>query len=274
MRAGRPRAGALALAAVFALALALTGCVTSGEGERMRSDISKLKQRLDALDRRDADINEQVERLRKVLDQATALLARNSADVGAKVARSEQDIAALGGRIEEAKHLLEELQKKLGEQNARLASIESTQSKIVDRVAPSIPDDKEALWKEAQSRLAGGMRDDARRFFRAFIQRFPQDPRAARAQVQIGQSFAVEGKHTQAAAEYSKLLEVYPKAPEIPEAMWLLAQSFAELKFCSDARAVLQDLTKRFPKAAQVGDARNKLRELQRIAKDKKLCTS
>src|SRR5262245_60131934 len=87
------------------------GCVTSGRGDRMQGDIDKLRERVDAMDRRDVDINEQVARLRKVLDQATALLSRNSADVGAKVAKSEADIATLTGQLEEAKHLLGQLQK-------------------------------------------------------------------------------------------------------------------------------------------------------------------
>ena len=52
----------------------------------MRADIADLRARLDEIDKRDKEYKEQVVRLRKVLDQATALLTRNSADVGAKAA--------------------------------------------------------------------------------------------------------------------------------------------------------------------------------------------
>jgi len=260
--------------AALAVMVAMGACVTSGEGDKMRSDIARLRERVDSMDRRDAEINEQVVRLRKVLDEGSDLLKRNSADLGTKVAKNETDLAALTGQLEEAKHLVDELQKKILDQSTRLAALEQTQSKIVDRVAPNIPDDKEALWKEAHTRLNSGMRDDARRFFRAFIQRFPQDPRAPQAQISLGQSFAVEGKHTQAAAEFQKVLDAYRAAPEVPEAMWLLAQSFVELKFCSDARVLLQDLEKRFPRSGRVKDVKVKLRELQKIGKDKRLCTS
>jgi TolA-binding protein len=260
------------------VALAMAGmagaCVTSGEGDRMRSDIARLRERVDAMDRRDVDINEQVTRLRTVLDQATGLLSRNSADLGTKVAKNESDLATLTGQLEEAKHLLDDLQKKVNDQQQRMSGLETTQTKIVETVAPSIPGDKETLWKEAQTKMNGGMRDDARRFFRAFIQRFPQDPRAPQAQIFVGQSYAVEGKHTQAAAEFNKVLDAYRDAPERAEAMWLLAQSFVELKFCGDARVLLQDLEKKFPRSPRVKDARVKLRELQKIAKDKRLCTS
>jgi tol-pal system protein YbgF len=258
----------------LALLVLTSACVTSGEGDKMRADIGHLRERVDAMDRRDVEINEQVARLRTVLDQATGLLSRNSADLGTKVAKNESDLAAVSGQLEEAKHLIEELQKKINDQQARLGGIETTTNKIVDTVAPAIPQDKEQLWKEAQTRLNQGMRDDARRFFRSFIQRFPQDSRAPQAQIFVGQSYAVEGKHTQAAAEFQKVIDTYKNSAEQPEAMWLLAQSFVELKFCSDARVLLQDLEKRYPRSGRVKDVKVKLRELQKISKDKRLCTS
>src|SRR4051812_23462782 len=144
--------------AALALLTAMGGgaCVTSGEGERMQADISKLRERVDAMDRRDSEINEQVSRLRSVLDEATGLLKRNSADLGTKVAKNESDLAAVTGQLEEAKHLLDELQRKVNEQQSRLGGIEPTTNKIVDTVAPAIPDDKEALWREAHARMNAG----------------------------------------------------------------------------------------------------------------------
>ena len=107
-----------------------------------------------------------------------------------------------------------------------------------------------------------------------FIQRFPQDSRAPQARIFMGQSYAIEGKHTQAAAEFQKVVDTYRNAPEVPEAMWLLSQSFVELKFCSDARVLLQDLEKRYPRSGRIKDVKVKLRELQKIGRDKRLCTS
>ena len=96
----------------------MSGCVTSGQGDKMREDISLLSKRMEMVEIR---LNDQMARLRKVLDEATGLLERNSADLGSKVARDESEIAALAGKIEEAKHLLDEMQR-------RLASIEETRS--------------------------------------------------------------------------------------------------------------------------------------------------
>jgi len=152
--------------------------------------------------------------------------------------------------------------------------LQQNQQRIVDRVAPTMPEDKESLWKEAQRRLSEGQRDDARRFLRSFVQRFPEDARAAQALLQVGLSFTQELKHSNAVAEFSTLIQRFPRSPEVPEAMWQLAESFVVLKFCGDAKAMYQDLAKRYPKSPRATKVRDRLRDIQRIARDKNLCTS
>ena len=278
MSNGGPWRGVVPLLLVGALSI-LPGCVTSGDGEKMRAETATLRARLDEIDKRDADYKEQVARLRKVLDQATALLTRNSADVGAKTAKAETDIAELQGRIEELAHAAEQRDQR-DRQNmddrtrleTRIAALEQTQTKIVDKVAPTLPDDKEQLWTQAATRLAGGQRDDGRRFYRVFIQRFPADLRAPQAYLAIGQSFVAENKFPNAAAEFQKVLETYPRSPEVPEAMWQLSTAFVQLKFCTDARSLLSDLVKRYPKSPRAADAKSEIKQLARMPKSS--CTS
>jgi TolA-binding protein len=250
--------------------------VTSSEGDKMRAEIDTLRARLDEIDKRDKEYKEQVVRLRKVLDEATRLLTRNSADVGAKAAKAEQDIAALQGRIEELSHTVDqETRQSTDDRNrldTRLAALEQTQTKIVDKVAPSLPDDREGLWTQAGQRLSSGQRDEGRRFYRVFIQRFPQDPRSAQAYLAIGMSFVQEGKYPNAAAEFQKLISSYPTSPEVPEAMWQLSLAFVQLHFCTDAKALLTDLTKRYPKSPRAAEARNELKTIAKLPRA--ACTS
>jgi len=267
---------ALALALLLGTGAAGAGCVTSSEGDAMRHDIVELKARLDAIDKRDAEYKEQVVRLKKVLDDATALLARNSADVGAKAAKNESDIAAVVGRIEEMNHSLEQ-QIRLNDDarsrfETRIAAIEQTTGKIGDKVGLNLPDDKDQLWVQAGQRLAAGQRDEGRRFYRTFIQRFPQDARAPQAYLAIGQSFTQESKYPYAAAEFQKILDNYSSSAEVPEAMWQLALTFTQLKFCSDARALLGDLVRRYPKSPRAGDAKGELKTIAKLPKG--ACTS
>jgi TolA-binding protein len=262
---------ALLALALSALAVPQAACVSSGEGDAMHKEIADLRARLDEIDKRDKEYKEQVVRLKKVLDEATSLLTRNSADVGAKAAKSEQDIAALQGRLEEMTHAEEVQARQVADATnrleARLAALEQTQTKIVDKVAPVMPDDKDALWTQAGQRLSSGQRDEGRRFYRVFIQRFPADPRAPQAYLAIGMSFVQESKYPNAAAEFQKILDTYPKAPEVPEAMWQLSRSFVELHFCTDARSLLNDLIKRFPKSSRAADAKTELKSIAKLPK-------
>jgi TolA-binding protein len=256
---------------LLALAAPQAACVSSGEGEKMQADIKDLRARLDEIDKRDKEYKEQVVRLKKVLDEATSLLTRNSADVGAKAAKSEQDIAAMQGRLEEMTHAEEMQARQLADENnrleTRLAALEQTATKIVDKVAPVMPDDKDQLWTQAGQRLAQGQRDEGRRFYRVFIQRFPADPRAPQAYLAIGMSFVQESKFPNAAAEFQKILDTYPKANEVPEAMWQLSHAFVELHFCTDARSLLGDLMKRYPKSARAADAKSELKSIAKLPK-------
>ena len=113
-----------------------------------------------------------------------------------------------------------------------------------------MPDDKEQLWTQAGQRLASGQRDDGRRFYRVFIQRFPQDPRAPQAYLAIGMSFVQESKYPNAAAEFQKVLNTYPSSPEVPEAMWQLSLAFVQLHFCTDARAAADRPGQALPQVA------------------------
>jgi TolA-binding protein len=250
--------------------------VTSSEGEKMQSDITTLRRRLDDIDKRDKEYKEQVVRLRKVLDEATALLTRNSADVGAKAAKAEQDIAALQGRIEEISHTVEQAERQSTDDrtrlDTRLAGLEQTQNKIVDRVAPEMPSDKDQLWTQAGQRLASGQRDDGRRFYRVFIQRFPADPRAPQAYLAIAMSFVQESKYANAVGELQKVLNTYPSSPEVPEAMWQLSLAFVQLHFCTDAHSLLSDLVKRYPRSPRAADAKGELKSIAKLPKS--ACTS
>lgn len=263
------------LVAVSALAL-LPACVTSSEGHAMKAESSRLKERLDAMDKRYTEANVAMDRIRQVLDEATALLARNSADLGAQVERQGQDVNTLKGKLEEVLHLVEQLQKQATEGRVieRLAQLEQGQQKIVDKVAPSMPEDKDSLWNESLAKLKDGNRTEGRRFLREFLKRFPQDAKAPGAYLLVGKSFAEESKHIQAAAEYQKLLDTYPKAPEVPEGMFLMGTSMVELKYCTDADAIFQDLQKRYKKSPFANQAKTQAKAVKILAKDKTRCTS
>jgi len=116
--------------------------------------------------------------------------------------------------------------------------------------------------------LASGDREQGRRYCQAFLERFPQDPRASQAYLAIGASYTGEAKFANAAATYQRLLAVYPTSAAAPEAMWQLSQAFVKMSFCADAKALLRDLVHRYPRSRAALDASKELDSLGRPSAD------
>jgi tol-pal system protein YbgF len=199
----------------FLAVVLLAGCFTSKyEGELLRKDVNNLQQRLDALDRRDADINEQVARLKRVLEET----------LGTKGSTG--------------------------------------------------PVDKDSLFAQAQQKLAAGEHDEARRLLRQFISQYPQDARAAQAQLLHGESYYQQKKYAAAIGELQKVIDNYARSPAVEEAMFKIGMSFLELRYCTDARTFLAEALKRYPRSPHAGQIQRSLAEIQRNAKNRKVCSN
>jgi TolA-binding protein len=263
-------------AAAVLIMLATPACLTANQGEKIRADLATVRARLDDIDRWDEEHQRQVAELRHVLDQASALLAANDADVGAKDEKAEADIVALQHRVEDMTRGLEREgqgdREDLIRIEARVVALEQSEASLANRVIPTLPEDKEQLWRQAGERLASGESEEARRFFHAFVQRFPDDPRSPRAYLEVGRSFELERQFPRAAAEFQRVLDVYPRSTEVPEAMWQLSMAFLELRFCTDARSLLSDLVRRYPKSSPATHAQKEMKTIKRLPRN--ACTS
>jgi TolA-binding protein len=263
-------------AGVALIVLAMPACLTVRQGEKMHADLAAVRARLDDLDRWDEEHRREVAELRSVLDQASALVAANDADVGAKEEKAEADISAMQQKVEDLTRALQtdgqQEREELNQSEARVATLEQSEARLVDRVSPTLPEDKEQLWQQAGERLASGQSEEARRFFHAFIRRFPEDPRSPRAYLEVGRSFALERQFPRAAAELQRVLDVYPRSPEVPEAIWQLSMAFVELRFCTDARTLLRDLAKRYPNSSPAMRAQREIKTIKRLPRN--ACTS
>jgi TolA-binding protein len=262
---------AIACAPAILIMLATPACMTAREAAGLRGEAAGVQVRLDDLERREEEHRDQMIELRQVLDRATALLAANSAGAGAKEAKAESDIAALQAKVDQMSQASELGARQRAENENRLetrmAVLEGREAKIAERVAPLLLD-KEQLWQQAGAQLKSDQKDQGRHLYRVFIQRFPQDPRASRAYLEIGRSFAADQQFAQAAAEFQRLLDTYPQSPEVPDAMWQLSMTFVQLRFCTDAHTLLGDLVKRYPKSTPAPDAEKEIEAIEKVSKN------
>jgi TolA-binding protein len=252
---------------LFLLLFVGAGCYTSKEeGQALRRDLDKLNKHLheDVVQSR-----KERKELQKVMEQATALLTRNSADVGAQVDRLQARIDKLTGQVEEQ-------QKKVNDLDQQLAKL----SVQVDRLSsgapppnqPPIPADPNALFKLAQSKLAAGEQEEARRLLRHFRSNNPTDSRVDQAQLMLGDSYFAEQQFAKAIVEYKKILEQHKKSRIYPDALYKTGMAFYQLKFCSDAKVFLDQLIKRHRRYRQAARARKVLRLIRIHRRNPAVC--
>jgi tol-pal system protein YbgF len=255
--------------------LLLSGCfafMTKEEGRELKQEIEEAKLKNDELRKQQ---QEQLARLRTVVDEATKVTTRNSADVGQQVQTLQTDLAQATGRLDDLQHANDALTKQF--QDYRAAS-DTKLEQLVNASAtaknPPMPETADALYAEADKRMGAQQWQEARRLYEAFVNRYPQDHRAAKAQFNIGEAYAGEKRYANAIGAYTKVVDNFPKSDVVPDAMYKNGVSFYALKYCGDAKVYFQELLKRYPKTSWKKDATEELKKLMRDQKNKALCAS
>jgi tetratricopeptide (TPR) repeat protein len=100
----------------------------------------------------------------------------------------------------------------------------------------------------------------------------PAEVKEAKAQYQLGEKFAREKRFKEAIGAYTQVIERAPDKDVVAEAMYACGVAFSELKYCGDAKFYFEKLLERFPHGAHDDDARQRLRELERVRNDKTRC--
>jgi tol-pal system protein YbgF len=264
------------------LAFSATGCfafVTKEDGDVMNKKIAALEAKNKQLETTLAELSGNTSamqsKMQKAVDEATKVLTRNNADVGLTVQKTQADLAALTGRVDDVDTREAAHYKSLSDSRAAMdTKVEQLVNNTTTAKAPPIPDTADAVFADAKKRLEAKQWNDARRVFDAFINRYPTDPRAGQAQYMIGDSYMKEQKFANAINAFLKVIEGFPKAEVVPDAMFEAGDAFYQLKYCGDARVYFQELLKRYPKTEWKKDATQKLKDLQRDGKNKSVCQS
>lgn len=254
---------------------ATTGCLTLGDGDQLRAEIASVKQTATQAQARSEALESENKRLRSVLEQSTQVVTRNSADVGGRVDKMQQDMAQINGRLDDLQHSQDALTKQFEDYRAASDNkIEQLTNTLTTPKTPPIPDTADGVMQEADKRLGEKNWVDARRLYEAFVNRYPKDARAPKAQFNIGEAYFSENRFANAIGAYTKVIDNWPKSNVVPDAMYKNGVSFFALKYCSDARVYFQELLKRYPRTSWKHDAQGQLHKLSKSMKNKTMCAS
>jgi len=250
-----------------------TGCfwvTTKHEGEKLRTDVDRLQTRVDT------ELGAKVTKLEKVLDQATKLLARNSADLGAEVNGLAQENAKLTGIVMEVKRFNDELRKQMeADRKMYEERLEALETRLASGGSTSGPKrSANDIFDAGKTAFDGGKYAQAQAEFKAFVLTYPDHAKAGEAQYYRAESQFKDKDYRGALGEFQRVFEKYPKADLADDALFRAGESAEALKWCTDARAYYGLLRQRYPKSALAKKAKTKDADLKKASSDKKKCST
>jgi TolA-binding protein len=259
------------------LAATLSGCfwaTTKSEGEALRKDVTSLQDRIGT---KEKELDEQVTQLKQVLEDATKLLKRNSADLGAEVDQLRAEVRVANGLVTSINNSINELKtafdsyrkdtdSKLDQLEQRLGQLESGKPS-----ANSSPDD---LWRLGTTAYEAGRYAEAIEIFKRLHTSFPTHDRADDAFYYKGQSYSALKDWERAIGAYQQLGEKFPSGPLTDDGYYHAALAAQALKQCSEARAYLNIIKTKFKNSNVIKQATALDTQLAKDAKNKAKCAA
>lgn len=224
-----------------------------------RKAILDLRARLAAIDEqakaRDADLNEQLQTLRRSL-----------LDVNNQLEAARAEMARLRGSNEQLQRDVSELQRKqrdLGQAvDERLRKMEPQKVSVDGREFDADPEEKRQ-YETALAQLRAGDFDRAAQSFAAFQVRWPASGYGASARYWQGNALYGKRDYKEAINAFRAFLAKAPDSERASEAMLAIANSQAEMKDKAGARKTLDDLIKAYPKSEAAVAGKERLAALK-----------
>lgn len=269
-RSSRPTSVALGLVVASA---SMSACWTSAsEGAALRRRVHEIEQgqatHSEELRSEIANAQTKVLELEEVLDRATKVVTRASADTGAQVEQLQEHVMGLEGQIAELRNEVSRQQTQSTEQQR---AFEGQLKKLARHVGldtsvdeGEIPAGADEHWNLAQRAFDGRRFGRARTLYRLFVERHRADERIDNAQYRIGASYLEENRPATALGELNRVRTDHPNGDVADDALLAMANAFYALHACTDARSTLQALIRAYPRSPLVRRARTRLREIQR----------
>jgi len=245
---------------------------TKHEGQTLRTDIERIDE---VVSKQEGSVEGTVKKLKSTLEEASTLLARNSADLGAQFDELENENARLTGLVMEAKRYanqvftdMQGMEKRVETLEARLATLEGK------AFQPPKTQTASELYDEGMQAFRANDYNKARELFRKLVIKFPGHEKADDAQYNRGQAYFVQADYKSALEEFQAVFDKFPQSSLADDAIFRAGESAEKLKWCTDARAYYGLLRQKYPKSDMVGKAKKQGAYLKKNAKKRKICQS
>jgi tol-pal system protein YbgF len=265
---------AVSLAAALVAATAAPGCfwaTTKSEGKALRKDVDELDARVA---KKEESLDGKIDQLKAILDEATKLLKRNSAGLGADLQAMQDEQRVLRGLVTAAKTYADEIKASVDSHNDRLTLLEQRIATLEGKAATPPPASADELWNQGRTAFEASRHEEAREIFKRLAVQFPQHDRADDAQYFRGESHFGQKDYEAAIREYQKVFDKYADSALADDALFRAGEAAQLLKNCTEARAYFGLLRQKYPKSNLVKKAGDKDKDIKADAKNKAKCAS
>ena len=260
---------------VLVSTIAGTGCfwvTTKSEGAQLRKELTLVQGRLDA---KEKTLDDQIAQLQKVLEDATKVLKRNSADIGADVDSLRSDVRAANGLVTTVNNSITELKQAIDTyRKGNAARMDAIEQRVVQiesgkATASSSP---EELWKLGSSAFEAARYNDAIDIFKRLSQTYPTHERADDAVYFRGQSYTNLKDWDHAIGVYQQLYDKYPDSSLADDGLYFAALAANQLKNCTEARTYLGLIKQKYPRSNVIKQTDELDKTIKKDLKNKARC--
>ncbi|HEY8183733.1 MAG TPA: tol-pal system protein YbgF [Thermoanaerobaculia bacterium] len=272
--------------ASIALALLLTGCVTSSDVQKLQSQISELQEQLAQAKRTTAG-KEEVQGINQRIADQTQQLLKSNATLVAKVDQIEDKMNNTQGSIEQTNFRLDRMVQQLTQAQrdiddlkraaaapqptppvpatpgAMPATVPAPQPAVTEVNVPApTSDNPMEVYQAAYRDYQRGNYDLALAGFRDFLKNYPNSELSSNAEYWIGESLYSQKKYSEAIEQFNGVVNKYPKSDKAPGA--LLKKGYAYLALNDRPRAIVQFqyVVHEYPSSRESALAKDRLKQL------------
>lgn len=243
-------------------ALFVAGCMPIWSGRDLQDEVADLEERQMELeaeaDERERtlasmidEVRNEIDTLEGVLEEAREVLARNSADLGAEVSQTREDINRVRGSLEELEFLHRRLEQ----------SFETFRGDMDQRFEGVEP---EELLEKAQKFLDEEEYGLARRALRQFLDDYEEHDLEPEARLTLAEVYFQTGQLENAGTEFDRVRLDATSTARQARATRRIAEVFMEMGDCDNAELFFESVVSDFPTSLEVADARRYLEEIER----------
>ncbi len=242
--------------AVLLAGLMSTGCVT-------KRDIEGVNERLDAIERQNAETQRMVARMDSVIAGGADADRKLRADLGSSVTDLQEQVAKLLENYADLVQRLDALR--------RSQVIRTTPSSSPGAETPTEPSGNSSALNEACDRsydsafilVRKGQYDKAITGFKNFLDSCPKHQAVANAYYWMGECYYSLEKYQDAVTQFDYLLKNYKSSVNGSRALYKMARSKQELKQKAEAKQLFERLIKDYPRTLEAEQAADRLKELK-----------